>query len=377
MCFPLPHPSDERDRRFFAFLRAAVYTVTAIAAVWFVFHTLLGALLPFGVAFAVAHATRRPMLSLAEKWRIPRGAAVCLVSLGLPLLVFALLCFLTKELISECALLASRLDTGALEESVKSAFDVLSAALERLSPSLAESLAASGRAETLVHNALQSVFTGVMALILDAARASPGILVAVGVGTVALYWFAADYEAIAAAVRGRMTEGVRRFFDGAVVRFLSTVYGILRAYGVLLAMTFLELAAGFFLMRLPYALLAAALIALVDILPVFGTGTILVPWGLFDCFFGNFKNGLCILVLYGIIAAVRQIAEPKIMGDAMGLHPLATLAAMYAGLTLCGLAGLFGFPLLFVIIKKLYDDGLFSFAKAKDDAASEERTVSS
>ena len=128
-------------------------------------------------------------------------------------------------------------------------------------------------------------------------------------------------------------------------------------------MTFAERAVGFSILGLPYALLSALVIALVDILPVFGTGTVLVPWSVGAFFTGNTKLGLCLAALYGIITVIRQIAEPKILGSSVGMHPLATLLAMYIGLKLCGIGGLFLFPIGAVILKNLNESGFIRLYK--------------
>jgi predicted PurR-regulated permease PerM len=103
--------------------------------------------------------------------------------------------------------------------------------------------------------------------------------------------------------------------------------------------------------------LLALLIALLDILPIVGTGTVLIPWAVISLIVGDYAKGICLLIMYAIITVIRQFIEPKIVGDQVGLHPVATLIAMIVGTKLFGAIGLFGLPISLAIIKDLNDHG--------------------
>ena len=118
-------------------------------------------------------------------------------------------------------------------------------------------------------------------------------------------------------------------------------------------LTFAEIFIGLSILKVNYALLLAILIAVVDILPLIGTGTILIPWAIFSFITGNAGLGSGLLVLYGIVLIIRQLAEPKIVGSSIGLHPLATLAAVYLGIKFAGFIGIFIGPIVALCIKGL------------------------
>ena len=130
-----------------------------------------------------------------------------------------------------------------------------------------------------------------------------------------------------------------------------------KAQCILLGITFCELLAGLLLLRQGYALLLAALIAVIDALPVFGTGTVLVPWGALCLLTGNVPKGLGLLALYGVISLVRSVLEPKIMAAQVDLPPLAALAAMYVGFCAFGVAGMVLCPMALLFVKQLHDSG--------------------
>ena len=104
----------------------------------------------------------------------------------------------------------------------------------------------------------------------------------------------------------------------------------------------------------------AFLIAVLDILPVLGTGTVLLPWAVIAFAGGNARMGIGVMGLYLIITVVRNIVEPKLVGKQMGLSPVVMLPCMILGLHFFGILGLFGVPLLASFLKKLYSDGYFS-----------------
>jgi predicted PurR-regulated permease PerM len=123
-------------------------------------------------------------------------------------------------------------------------------------------------------------------------------------------------------------------------------------------MTFAQLLIGFLILRIPYALTLAALIALIDILPVLGVGTVLVPWAILLLVRGDTYTGVGLLLMFGIIWIIRQISEPRIVGHSVGLSPLVTLIVMYAGYHFMGFGGLFVFPLVMILLKNLHDIGV-------------------
>ena len=116
--------------------------------------------------------------------------------------------------------------------------------------------------------------------------------------------------------------------------------------------TFAELLIGFLLLGVEYAVLAAALTAIVDLLPVLGTGTVLLPWVVFCFLRRDVRLGIGLVIMYAVCLIMRQLTEPRVVGTSVGLHPLPTLVAMYVGFRLAGIWGLILFPFATVIAVK-------------------------
>ena len=144
---------------------------------------------------------------------------------------------------------------------------------------------------------------------------------------------------------------------GVKASVFATLGKWLKAECILLAVTFCQLLVGLLLIRQEYALLLAALIALIDALPVFGTGTVLAPWAAVECLLGNVPKGAALLALFAVISVVRSVLEPKLVAAQAGLPPLASLAAMYVGFCAAGVAGMVLAPVLLLLVKQLRDGG--------------------
>ena len=129
-----------------------------------------------------------------------------------------------------------------------------------------------------------------------------------------------------------------------------------RAYLLILGLTFFELFIGFSMLGVSYSFLSALGVALVDILPMFGAGAVLVPWAAVMLITGDQFMGVGLLVLWAIVSVVRQFAEPRIIGRSFGVSPILTLLAMYAGLRLFGIGGMITAPAALMVGKALIFD---------------------
>ena len=150
---------------------------------------------------------------------------------------------------------------------------------------------------------------------------------------------------------------------------------MIRAYGLIMCVTFLEMVLGLSILKLfgiyenGYIFAIALITAVIDIVPVLGTGTVLIPWAIWMFFSGDVAMGL--LVIYGVITVVRQIVEPKLVASQLGLPAFVTLMAMYIGSQLFGFVGLFLLPMTVMLLKVLNDDGVIHIFKVPPEEAAE------
>lgn len=133
----------------------------------------------------------------------------------------------------------------------------------------------------------------------------------------------------------------------------NALRGYLRAYGLLFVLTMAQLLIGFWIIGVRYAFLVAFIISLLDLLPALGAIAVLAPWSAIAFASGNVRVGAGLLVLAGVVTLIRQIAEPKIVGKSLGLHPLVALFAMYVGLRVFGAAGLVIGPCAAIVVRSI------------------------
>ena len=153
-----------------------------------------------------------------------------------------------------------------------------------------------------------------------------------------------DYERIAAFAGKHTPEPAKKILRNVRIYLTDTLFVVIRSYVLIMLLTFGELSVLFSLFGIEHAVLKAAAIALLDILPVLGTGGVMIPWAVTSLVLGYTRLGLELLLIYIIVTVVRNYVEPKIVGTQLGLHPVITLASMFIGLRLFGFWGLFGLP---------------------------------
>lgn len=191
----------------------------------------------------------------------------------------------------------------------------------------------------------------------------PSVIIGIVIGIIAWIFFTKDYNYIVGFIKLQLPDGKKNVLSEIKQIFSKTVLKMLRAYGLIMLITFCELFLGMTILNLigvmnnSYTVIIAALIAIFDILPVAGSGGILIPWAVVSLILGNWGQAVGIVVLYVVIFIVRQYIEPKIVGSSLGVHPIVTLAGLYFGLKLFGFMGMFIVPLGVMTIKAFNDAG--------------------
>ena len=140
---------------------------------------------------------------------------------------------------------------------------------------------------------------------------------------------------------------------------IKTLGGYLKAEVILIVISFVISLIGLYVfhfmgLNVEYPFLIALLIGFVDALPIFGSGTVMIPWAVFTAFMGDLKLALAIFILWAIMSIVRQFIEPRIVSGHIGIHPIFTLIAMYTGFKIIGVIGMFVGPIVLIILKNIY-----------------------
>lgn len=187
----------------------------------------------------------------------------------------------------------------------------------------------------------------------------PGLIVFLMIATVATYFIIKDRAIIRSFVIHILPSRARTPGREVITELINAFSGFIKAYSTLISITFLLTLISLKILGIKYALTLALVIGVMDILPVLGPGAIYLPWIIWEFIAGRTTMGIALLLVYVIISGVRQFLEPKIVGDNIGLHPLATLISLYAGLQLGGVIGMIMGPVCVVIFIAMYRTGIF------------------
>lgn len=210
---------------------------------------------------------------------------------------------------------------------------------------------------------VKSMSSTVVKAIVSVAGGIPSFFIKFLFTIVSSFFFTIDYYKITRFILRQFSEKNQNIIINIKKNGIDTIFKFIRAYAILITITFIELSIGLSILKISNSILIAALIAIIDILPILGTGGILLPWAIISIITGNIGLAIGLVSLYLLILIIRQVLEPKIVGNQIGLHPIVTLICMFVGAQLLGFIGLFLLPILVTILKKMNDEGVIRIFK--------------
>lgn len=216
-----------------------------------------------------------------------------------------------------------------------------------------------GNVGTTLGHLVQQIASPTVEAAGNVAMRIPNLLVNVVVTILSAYFFLAEREQLLERFRRLLPEGGDRYFQFLRQDVKRLIGGYFLAQFKIMFVVAAILLAGFLVLQVRYSVLLALLVSLLDFLPMFGTGTVLIPWALVRLFVGDYMLALGLVLLYLLTQVVRQMIQPKIVGDSLGLSPLMTLFLLYLGFRLHGLSGMILAVPLGILVLRLYEYGIF------------------
>lgn len=330
-------------------LRKIGYLLLGLAAVWVGVRYLLPVVMPFLLGAGLALAAEPGVRFLSRRLRLPRGAAAGIGVSGVFLMICVLITMLLTFAFRELGLLAGVLPE--MEHTVMDGLDALQSWLLELSQRTSPGV------QALIQRNVQELFSGGAALLDQVTRYALGLAgsmlshlpnSALGIGTAVLSAFLISSEL--PRIQAKLTAFAASAKIQPAVDFLKRLRATAGLWLVaqlkLSGITCLMLAGGFLLLRISYGPIWAVIISALDALPILGTGSVLVPWSLVCFLRSDSARAIGLLGLYITAAMTRSTLEPRLIGRQLGLDPLVTLMALYAGFRLWGLPGMIFAPLL-------------------------------
>ncbi|MDR0930480.1 MAG: sporulation integral membrane protein YtvI [Clostridiales bacterium] len=346
-----------------------LFVIYAVIVWFFAMHwlpTILACFMPFILAYFVAVMTQPVKRFLTDKCKFaPKIASF--VALVLVLLLFcAILGFIITQLvievmkfsqnsslyISNISNFISEMDATSSEWQTRLPNDFVpfyDMAIEAMSQQAIAMV--SGLSQWVVNWAT------------NLARSMPATLLSWLIFVVASFFMCMDFSMIKRSVMLQIPLAYRAKALQVKTYAGTAVAKYMRGMGMVMLVSFAVLCIGLLVLKINYAITIALVLAVLEILPLIGTGIILCPWGVITILNGNYAVGIGLIVLYLVNVIIRQVVEPKILSQSLGLYPMVTLICVYVGLKLFGFAGVIVFPILMLVAVYLQGAGVIQFWK--------------
>lgn len=348
---------DRRKHFIVNFLYVGIIALLVFVVVKYGF----GLLAPFLLAFLIAYILHIPARFIAKRLKLPYKPISLLLVLLFYGTVGILIALLSVKLIMVMTQLVSGLPTFytvQIEPGLGVFFQNIEQWIFRMDPALVTAL------NDMFNQFVQSLGDLITSLsvkmvgeLSSYATSLPGLFIKLLLMIIATFFIAGDFEILTGFVARQLPEKARTLLFQIKNYVVGTLFVCIRSYALIMFITFVELSIGLTLIGIPNSVLVALTIAVFDILPVLGTGGIMIPWVIISAVQGELPLAIGLLVIYLAVTVIRNILEPKIVGAQIGLHPVVTLASLFVGAQLFGVLGLFGFPILLSLLKHLNDNG--------------------
>ncbi len=334
--------------------RKILLVLGVLVGIYLAVRYFLPFLMPFLVGAAVA-LTAEPAVRFSErKLRLPRAAAAGICVTATLVLLMGILSMLAALAVKELGRLANAAPN--LENTAKSSLlivqDWLIAATDNapqgIQPLLQRTVLKTFDGGTVLMERVSDKIPDMLTAILSWV---PNGLLGIGTGLISAYLISARLPIIRQGIRRRLPKQWTEKYLPALYRMRAALGGWFRAQVKLALITYAIVTVGFLLLSIPYAPVWAALIALVDAVPMLGTGTVLLPYALVSVLQSEYLRAIWLVCIYGVSAITRAVLEPRLVGRQLGLDPLVTLLALYCGFRLWGVLGMLVAPIAATAVK--------------------------
>lgn len=349
-----------------------IYVAIFVGLYYFTVKYAFGYIFPFLFAAALSVFLQRPIKAITNKLHIKTHSAVSIILVLLIVVIImgtaaGLLFALGSELKEFFAYIFSNISSVSdlVEAAEKFAMDLLT----KLPAGVSDAL---GGYVTDFFSKIGTESLGIDMSVLSApisgawhvVKGIPSLFLSLLVTVVSCVFMTSDYELIKKMLLGFCRAENREKLVNTKRTITKGVSKLFKAYATLMLITFSEMFIGLSFMKLigvykgGYIAIIAFVTCIVDIIPVLGTGTVLIPWAIYCFVTGNVGLGIGLVVLYGVITVLRQVIEPKLVANQVGLPAIVTIAAMFLGARIFGTFGIILLPLTVIVLKLMYDEGV-------------------
>lgn len=352
----------EHVRKYFKILLNIIIPILFLYLVCVWGPRLLKFFLPFVIGWVISVIANPLVRFLEKRMKIVRKHSSMLIVIAVLALVIAAFYFLLSKLIAEASGFIG--DLPRYYESAWVEVQKMLLKLEGLLQFLPQGVQDSVN-QFFTHMGeylnvmVQKIASPTVIAAGNVVKSIPAALVYTIVTIFSSYLFIVDRDKIMEVFRRYIPDGGTKYYRYLKKDVKHLVGGYFLAQFKIMFIIAAVLAAGFLVLGVDYALLLAVIIAILDFLPILGTGTVLIPWAVIRLVSGQYAFGFGLIVIYVLTLVLRQIIQPKIVGDTMGLDPLMTLLFLYLGFKVSGIAGMILAVPIGMLFISLYEFGAF------------------
>ena len=347
------------------YVKAVLNLLTAVVLlllVIFVLPRLLGFFMPFVVGWIIAMIANPLVRFFEQKIKIRRKAGSAIVIVAVLALVVCLGYLVIARLISEGAGFIADLPDiwKGLERDLNQVGANLTDFYARFPLEIRENLSViSEKLVQYIGDAINGLSAPTVTAVGNFAKNIPSILIGTIMCLLSSYFFVAEKDNVGKFLRKYLPESFREKWKVLSTRLAGAVGGYFKAQCKIEIWIYLILMIGLWILKVDYALLIALLIAVLDFLPIFGTGAVLWPWAVIELLAGDYRMALSLMIIWGVAQLLRQIIQPKIVGDSIGMPPIPTLFLLFIGYKVGSVVGIILAVPIGIVVVNMYEAGLF------------------
>ena len=309
---------------------------------------------PFLIGIIIAVAVERLVNFFIVKFKWPRKLIGTILVILVYVLIASIITLIVTSLTKEAIDISGKIPTLYEESKIEynAIYKTITEFMDKTPSTISTSIYNVGL-ELL--GKIAQVVTKTVNSVIEVIMFVPNIIIYIIITFLATLFLVTDRRTITRYLTDLLPNELVKKVANVISKSLKSLGSYLKAMCIMICITFVELLVAFTILKQPYPLTLALIVAIVDALPILGTGTILIPWAVYSAITGNLGFGAGLLVIYLVITVVRQLIEPKVVSENIGVHPFITLLAMYVGFKIFGLFGLIVGPVVMIIFKNVFE----------------------
>lgn len=341
---------DEKKKFIINFIYIAVW----IIIIFLLFKLTSVYLIPFIIGVIIAHCVQKPAALLSSKTKIKQQNCAAVLSVAIFFILMFIFIFSVWFLYSQLSQILNNitLNIDQLKQYITNFYNWINNTIKRSNHNVQSTI--KNLIEDTVNGVIARVSTTLSGSITNMVKRLPSLLISCAVTVVATFYMAKDYNQLKKFVNGVVSDVVCKKATEIKDIFTECFLKFAVGYFWLFIITFSELLVGFLLLDVRHFIMLALLVSLLDLLPVIGTGTILLPWAAVVFFQNDYKTGVGLIILYLFNVVIKNFAEPKIIGKQIGINPLFTLIFIFFGFKIGGFFGMLLLPIVLTVLFTYY-----------------------